>query len=420
MRILTSRPFVFLTDGHVVTSRVCSRQPRESETRRSTAQHSTSRRRGPSRPLIVPDSTPSTLTSSLDFRAPATVSTTSFTRSSKRSFPKEDICEHDPIVCDLNVVDVSSCYSRQSESPSSPRKALRIAISSLGSPSWGPTSPASLYTFLHRLRALLRRSNASSMTTFPTYLYPSTSSSAPGATSPMLSRLSHASDAVVSVLSTSSSPTLAALYPNHQGLLTLPKLPSPSSLVPPSTKLSLLRNLGGGGQGRENLLGFRVKRRRFVVEVVSEEPELGEDEVEKKARERRRRVEEANRKDREEGGKATDVLLGQQKAAPVAEGTREAPSSARIAFEPEEEVEKGLRRVQIGGEEGMRIEGQAPTPAPPTSAFKKKKGVRMGGVSFQSDDSNPRDEAPATEPKKEKKKVSISAMLHQQPELLDF
>ncbi|GAA5837571.1 hypothetical protein JCM3766R1_006849 [Sporobolomyces carnicolor] len=308
----------------------------------------------------------------------------------------------------------------QSESPSSPRKALRIAISSLGSPSWGPTSPASLYTFLHRLRALLRRSNASSMTTFPTYLYPSTSSSAPGATSPMLSRLSHASDAVVSVLSTSSSPTLAALYPNHQGLLTLPKLPSPSSLVPPSTKLSLLRNLGGGGQGRENLLGFRVKRRRFVVEVVSEEPELGEDEVEKKARERRRRVEEANRKDREEGGKATDVLLGQQKAAPVAEGTREAPSSARIAFEPEEEVEKGLRRVQIGGEEGMRIEGQAPTPAPPTSAFKKKKGVRMGGVSFQSDDSNPRDEAPATEPKKEKKKVSISAMLHQQPELLDF
>ncbi|GAA5974810.1 hypothetical protein JCM5350_001307 [Sporobolomyces pararoseus] len=304
------------------------------------------------------------------------------------------------------------------QSATSPRKALRIAISSIGSPSWGQTSPSSLYTFLHRLRSLLRRSNASSLTTFPSHLYPSTSSSS-GTSSPILSRLSHASDSVLSLLSTSSSPTLSSLYPSHQGLLTLPKLPSPSSLLPPSTKLSLLRNLGGGGQGRENLLGFRAKRRRFVVEVVGEEPELDqkqEEEREKKAKERKKRVEEANRKDREESGKATDVLLGEKRKS----------TANKIVFEEEPEkaeLEKGMKNVKIENE--TRI-GDTTDIVPPaaTSAFKKKKkGVRMGGVSFQDeeikvDGVREEEEEKKTEPKK--KKVSISAMLHQQPELLDF
>jgi len=163
-----------------------------------------------------------------------------------------------------------------------------------------------------------------------------------------------------------------------------------------------------------------VKRRRFVVEVVSEEPEMGEDEAEKKARERRKRVEEANRKDREEGGKATDVLLGEQQKRQH----HGQEKKGRIAFEVEEEageVEKGLRNVRIGGGEleENRI-GESENAAPPASAFKKKKkGVRMGGVSFQ-DDEVKIDAAEKEGPKKEKKKVSISAMLHQQPELLDF
>ncbi|GAA5965789.1 hypothetical protein JCM3765_007347 [Sporobolomyces pararoseus] len=313
------------------------------------------------------------------------------------------------------------------QSSTSPRKALRIAISSIGSPSWGQTSPPSLYTFLHRLRSLLRRSNASSLTTFPSHLYPSTSSTSGGGSSnssissPLLSKLSHSSDSVLSLLSTSCSPILSNLYPSHQGLITLPKLPSLSSLLPPSNKISLLKNLGGGGQGRENLLGFRVKRRRFVVEVVSEEPEFGgqgEDEQEKKLRERRKRVEEANRKDREEGGKATDVLLGERKSV--------AREKGKIVFEAEEEkgeLEKGMRNVRIGGEENeSRIENAPPPPAT-TSAFKqKKKGVRMGGVSFQDEEirvEGAKEEEEKTEPKKQKK-VSISAMLHQQPELLDF
>ena len=58
-------------------------------------------------------------------------------------------------------------------------------------------------------------------------------------------------------------------------------MPSLGSLVPPSAKLSVLRGLGGGGDGRENNLGFRVKRRRFVVETVNGDEPLGP-EVEKR------------------------------------------------------------------------------------------------------------------------------------------
>ncbi|GAA5927558.1 Elongator subunit ELP4 [Sporobolomyces koalae] len=295
-------------------------------------------------------------------------------------------------------------------STSAPRRALRIAISSFGSPSWpGSSAPNHLYSFLHRIRSLLRRSNVSCLTTFPAYLY-STS---------FATRLSHASDSVLSLLSTSSSPSLSALYPSHQGLLTLPKLPSPSSLVPPSTKLSLLRNLGGGGQGRENLLGFRVKRKRFVVEVVSEEPGLGDEEAEKKARDRKKRVEEANRKDREEGGKATDVLL---KNNPHHKGKAKATNDFAVQEAQLDNVVKSVKSVTIGPdqEEPQNSSDGVVTSTPtipanaPKSAFKKKKGVRLGGVSFG-------DEPPVDEDlPQQKKKVSISAMLHKQPELLDF
>lgn len=160
-------------------------------------------------------------------------------------------------------------------------------------------------------------------------------------------------------------------------------------------------------------MGFRVKRRRFVVEVVGDEPELGEEELEKKQRERRKRVEEANRRDRESGGKATDVLLGEKvkgkgKAKSVGFGQEEVEEQGEV------EIEKGMGEIRIGAEEDEPKNIKETDSNAPVSAFKKKKkGVRMGGVSFQGDDEE-------EEPPKEKKKVSISAMLHQQPELLDF
>lgn len=176
---------------------------------------------------------------------------------------------------------------RLPEDGSKPRKALRIAIASFGSPSWGPASssvrresfssaeaeadahldPAqALYSFLHRLRPLLRRSSCTLVSTFPLPLRSSPT---------LVTRLSHASDSVLTLTSFASSPLSLSQFPRHHGLLAIPKLPSLGSLVPPSAKLSVLRGLGGGGDGRENNLGFRVKRRRFVVETVNGDEPLG-------------------------------------------------------------------------------------------------------------------------------------------------
>ncbi|GAA5955321.1 hypothetical protein JCM10213_005131 [Rhodosporidiobolus nylandii] len=299
---------------------------------------------------------------------------------------------------------------RQSADPSAPRRALRLAFSHFGSPSWSSVSPSVLFSFLLRLRHLLSTSNASCILTFPSHLFASPSSSS----SPLLTRLSHAAHSVLRLTSFSSSPLLAAQFPRHSGLLSFPKLPCPpgGGLVPPGAKLSVLRGLGGGAaqEGRDNLIGFRVKRKRFVVEVVSDDPVAG-DEEEKKAKERRRRVEEANRKEREmaEGMGATDVLLTQ--------------------------VERRTATIRIGGEEHQQHEHEhgpgcshshaldlpppvpilesevtavTAVPAPKKSAFRKK-GVRMGGVGFADDGAEG-----------QQQKASVSSMIHSRPDLLDF
>ncbi|GAA5987407.1 hypothetical protein JCM11641_002279 [Rhodosporidiobolus odoratus] len=294
-----------------------------------------------------------------------------------------------------------------------PRQALRLALSNFGSPAWSAVSPSVLFSFLLRLRHLLSTTTCVTLLTFPSHLFSSSPSSSPS--SPLLIRLSHVAHGILRLTSFSSSPLLSSQYPRHSGLLSFPKLPSPPSgsggLIPPGSKLSVLRGLGGGGQGRDNLIGFRVKRRRFVVEVLSEDPVAaagGEEEVERKKRERRKRVEEANRREREveselaegEGiGKgreeATDVLLRK---------VGERVASVRIGGE--EPGLSGKMNAKEGGDGPLPL----PATAPKKSSFKKK-GVRMGGVSFGG-----ADEAD----EKKEPKPSVSSMLHKRPDLLDF
>ncbi|BGP07339.1 Elongator subunit elp4 [Rhodotorula toruloides] len=284
----------------------------------------------------------------------------------------------------------------QSTDANAPRKALRIALSGFGSPAWGPATPAALFSFVHRLRHILRQSNASCILTFPAHLYSTLPlSSVPS--SPLLSRLSHASDGVLRLTSFASSPTHSATFPRHAGLISFPKLPTlpPGSLVPPGSKLSVLRGLGGGGEGRENLVGFRVKRRRFVVEVVSDDPVAGEGEEERERERRRKRVEEANRKEREmaQGKSGSDVLLG---------GLGERVAQVRIGGEVGPETVAVVREapsVQLSAEQVAEV-----------TAKPKRKGVRMGGEQFAADG----------DVGKKEKKVSVARMVHERPDLLDF
>ncbi|KAK4055495.1 Elongator subunit elp4 [Microbotryomycetes sp. JL201] len=165
-----------------------------------------------------------------------------------------------------DILTEKDCFISSDSSKS--RKAVRIAISSFAAPSWGIQAPPEvLYRFMHRLRSLLRRTTATAYITLPHHLHTTENS--------LAKRLGHVTDAVVTLTSFASSPVLLAQFPRHQGLVSVPKLPSLNSLVPPSAKLSVLRGLGGGGEGRENNLGFRVKRRRFVIETVNADDPIG-------------------------------------------------------------------------------------------------------------------------------------------------
>ncbi|KAI9608437.1 hypothetical protein H4Q26_004619 [Puccinia striiformis f. sp. tritici PST-130] len=59
-------------------------------------------------------------------------------------------------------------------------------------------------------------------------------------------------------------------FPNHQGAVHFTRLPSPSSLSPPATKLSVIRSLGGSSEsGIGSNLGFKLGRRKgFRIEMM--------------------------------------------------------------------------------------------------------------------------------------------------------
>lgn len=94
----------------------------------------------------------------------------------------------------------------------------------------------------------------------------------------LVRRLEYTADGVIQVSSFAGSPAQLAAFPKHSGLLRIPSLPSIGSLVPPSAKLSVLRGLGGGGPGESGGggldLGFRIKRRRFIIEPLRDDSGL--------------------------------------------------------------------------------------------------------------------------------------------------
>jgi elongator complex protein 4 len=65
---------------------------------------------------------------------------------------------------------------------------------------------------------------------------------------------------------------LSTAFPTQHGFVHIHTLPAPTSLVPPSDRLSTLRGLGSGG---ENNLGFRCMRKRMVFETVHLDVEGG-------------------------------------------------------------------------------------------------------------------------------------------------
>ena len=121
-----------------------------------------------------------------------------------------------------------------------------------------------------RLRHKVRNTHAAAIVTFPAHLYRATASG-----KALVSKVERCVDAVIELSGFTSasvyftlsdwadSPELTAAFPRYSGLIDIRVLPSVGTLVPPSARLSVVRS---GGQ-----LGFRLKRRRFVVEALQED-----------------------------------------------------------------------------------------------------------------------------------------------------
>ncbi|KAG1446073.1 hypothetical protein G6F56_009694 [Rhizopus delemar] len=147
--------------------------------------------------------------------------------------------------------------------PGTPRNALRLAIHSIASPSWQSQSPHDLYKFFHALRGLLRFSFGTAMITIPAHLYDEEPQ--------FIKRIEYMVDAVIEIESFAGDPVHneAAYTQNYHGFFHVHKLPVLNSLLPPSTKLSVL---SGGGS---NDLGFKLRRKRFAIETFHLPPEGG-------------------------------------------------------------------------------------------------------------------------------------------------
>ncbi|KAG2187495.1 hypothetical protein INT44_005184 [Umbelopsis vinacea] len=141
------------------------------------------------------------------------------------------------------------------------RNALRIGIQSLASPNWQCKNPQDILKVLLALRGLLRFSFGAAVITVPTYLYDTA----------FQRRLQHMCDAVVEIESFAGSlkHSSASYAQTYHGFFHVHKVPVLNSLLPSSTKLSVL-----SGDGSNNL-GFKLRRKRFAIETFHLPPEGG-------------------------------------------------------------------------------------------------------------------------------------------------
>ncbi|OCF36299.1 elongator complex protein 4 [Kwoniella heveanensis BCC8398] len=148
------------------------------------------------------------------------------------------------------------------------KRAMRITVHELGSYDWGDeVSEQHIHRFIHSLRSIIRNKSASAIITIPPHLISGSGSSKER----FIQRLAWGVDACVELKGFADDPTLPPLFPTTHGLLTLHSYPTSHTLLPStlkhSTLLGVSQESGSGGAG-ENNLGFRLKRKRFVVETV--------------------------------------------------------------------------------------------------------------------------------------------------------
>ncbi|XP_033354470.1 elongator complex protein 4 [Bombus vosnesenskii] len=145
-----------------------------------------------------------------------------------------------------------------SETPTK-RQVLRIAIHSLGSRLWCSDSVndshQDLFKFLYYFRALLRYSYAVAVITVPTECFENSDATA--------QRIEHLSDVAIKLESfAGSQKETNPLFKDYHGLLHLQKMLALNTIAPHNP------------ESRD--LVFKLRRKKFVIEVLHLPPELGD------------------------------------------------------------------------------------------------------------------------------------------------
>jgi elongator complex protein 4 len=165
-------------------------------------------------------------------------------------------------------ISVISCSSRTTTEPGTKKKVLRIAINSIASPFWDVTENSSvqLYTFLHKLKSLVRNTYATVMITIPAYLYDDFNGHG---VDPLIKRAEYAVDGILEVESFTGSPhPLDPKYTSdYHGFIHPHMLFQVDSLLQ-TTRLSAVER---------HSLGFKVRRKRFSIEPFILPPDMDQE-----------------------------------------------------------------------------------------------------------------------------------------------
>ncbi|KAK8861706.1 hypothetical protein IAR55_002529 [Kwoniella newhampshirensis] len=237
------------------------------------------------------------------------------------------------------------------------RRATRLTINDLGGMDWGDdVSIDEIHRFLHGLRGIIRPKSAAALITVP----PSLITGPRG--EDIVKRLAWCVDGCVELRGFADDPTLPPLFPTTHGLLTLHSYPTSHTLLPSTLKHSTLLGVsqsegggGGGGGAGENNLGFRLKRKRFVVETVHLGVEGGVGE-------------------RQTSGDISTALSGTSVLTPT---TATATATATTISEAAEGVEKVEKVTNAVAEVGLNSRPRGPQGERKTS--KPRARVRFGG-----------------------------------------
>ncbi|ORY29753.1 PAXNEB protein-domain-containing protein [Naematelia encephala] len=256
----------------------------------------------------------------------------------------------------LSSTDILKTIHRETRT----QRPVRIGVADLGGWGWGEgdMSATDVLRFLHSLRGILRDTLAGGIITLPSSVPASWS----GSREAWISALSWSVDACIEFQGFGDDPTLPLAFPHSHGLFTLHSYPTTAAhaLLPPTLKHSTLLGAGAG----ENNLGFKLKRRRFVIETVH----LG---VEGGVGERRTApAEEVGRMVGRQGGapeesQAPKMEQGIEKAKPAEyegvekprgpkEETKRKPR-AKVRFGGEEELGPAAKEVAVGIDAGTQV-----------------------------------------------------------------